>query len=155
MAKRAKRTAADEPRVSAVFVRIPTEQAAKLDRAAFELGASKRELIAGLVERYVDPGSAEGLLALRGLGRGGAGADRVVVEAGGDPLVVGRHSFRADDPPEVLTAAQAADLLQVDEEAVLALAAAGELPGRTIADQWRFSRRALLDWLAGEPSADG
>src|SRR5262245_56108789 len=121
MAKRAKRASAEEPEVSAVFVRIPTAQADKLDRAAFELRASKRELIAGLVERYVDPGSAEGLRALRGLGRGGAGADRVVVEAGGEPLVVGRHSFRADDPQEVLTAAQAAELLQVHEEAVLAL----------------------------------
>jgi excisionase family DNA binding protein len=28
------------------------------------------------------------------------------------------------------------------------LAERGELPARRIGDSWRFSRRALLDWLA-------
>ena len=43
---------------------------------------------------------------------------------------------------------QAADLLQVSEGEVQALAERGELPGRRIGDQWRFARSALLTWLA-------
>lgn len=39
-------------------------------------------------------------------------------------------------------------LLQSDEASVEALADSGELPGRRIGDQWRFARRAVLDWLA-------
>ena len=47
----------------------------------------------------------------------------------------------------MLTAAQAAELLQVEEAEVVALAERGELPGRRIGDAWRFSRAALLAWL--------
>jgi excisionase family DNA binding protein len=49
----------------------------------------------------------------------------------------------------VLTPAQAAALLQVDEEAVLALAEEGRLPGRRIGAEWRFARAALVAWLSG------
>jgi excisionase family DNA binding protein len=51
--------------------------------------------------------------------------------------------------PEVLTAEQAAELLQTDAAAVRALADAGELPGRRIGDDWRFLRSAVLAWLGG------
>jgi excisionase family DNA binding protein len=132
---------------SAVFVRIPTTEAEKLDRAARALDTSKRDLIAGLVARYVDPGSAEKLDALRALGDS-ARPRRVIIEAAADPLAVGQHSFRPSDPPEVLTAAQVADLLQADEKTVMALAEAGDLPGRRLGEHWRFSRRAVLDWLS-------
>jgi excisionase family DNA binding protein len=54
--------------------------------------------------------------------------------------------------PDVLTPAQAAALLQVDEDAVLALAEDGRLPGRRIGDEWRFARAAVVEWLSG---ADG
>jgi excisionase family DNA binding protein len=54
-----------------------------------------------------------------------------------------------DGPPEVLTADQLAELLQVDARTVRSLAARGELPGRKLGREWRFSRRAVLDWLAG------
>jgi excisionase family DNA binding protein len=57
----------------------------------------------------------------------------------------GRH----DGSHEVLTAEQLAELLQVDAKTVRSLAARGELPGRKLGRQWRFSRRAVLDWLAG------
>jgi excisionase family DNA binding protein len=50
----------------------------------------------------------------------------------------------------VLTADQLADLLQVDARTVRSLAARGELPGRKIGRHWRFSRRAVLDWLGGD-----
>jgi excisionase family DNA binding protein len=33
------------------------------------------------------------------------------------------------------------------------MAAAGELPGRRIGQKWRFSRRAVLDWLAAPERA--
>jgi len=74
---------------------------------------------------------------------------RVIVEADDPALVVGHHSFRPADLPEILTPAQAAALLQVDEEAVLALAEEGRLPGRRIGDEWRFGRAALVEWLSG------
>jgi len=48
----------------------------------------------------------------------------------------------------VLTVEQLAELLQVDEKTVRSLAAKGELPGRKLGRHWRFSRHAVLDWLA-------
>ena len=72
-------------------------------------------------------------------------------------VVVGRAEFAPAAPAEVLTAEQAAELLQTDPDAVRALADAGELPGRKIGDDWRFLRRAVLAWLGGadapEPAA--
>jgi excisionase family DNA binding protein len=145
------RSTPDSP-TSALFVRLPADQARKLDRAAHALGSAKKDLVAGLVERYVDPDSDDGLAALRALD---ASPRRVIVEADEPQLVVGHHAFRAAELPEVLTPEQAAALLQVDEHEVLALAAAGRLPGRRIGDQWRFSRAALVAWLAGhDPAAD-
>ena len=64
-------------------------------------------------------------------------------------MVVGRADFVPAGAPEVLTAEQAAELLQTDAAAVRALADAGELPGRRIGDEWRFLRRAVLAWLGG------
>jgi excisionase family DNA binding protein len=66
----------------------------------------------------------------------------------GDELTVGQHHFNPAPEPAALTPAQAAELLQVDERLVLELAEAGELPGRRLGGHWRFSRTALLDWLA-------
>ena len=57
----------------------------------------------------------------------------------------GRHTASS----EVLTAEQLAELLQVDAKTVRSLAARGELPGRKLGRHWRFSRRAVLDWLGG------
>jgi excisionase family DNA binding protein len=72
---------------------------------------------------------------------------RISIELGEAQPVVGYHAFRPAEPAEILTAAEAAAMLGVEEAAVLELAESGELPGRRIADAWRFSRRALLDWL--------
>jgi excisionase family DNA binding protein len=151
------RRTSESPDVSALFVRLPAAEARKLDRAAHAVGAAKKDLVAGLVARYVDPDSAGGLDALRRLGAQAPGAlpRRVVVEADEPALVVGHHSFRPAEVPEILTPAQAAALLQVDEEAVLALAAEGRLPGRRIGDEWRFARAALVAWLSGVDAADG
>jgi excisionase family DNA binding protein len=102
-----------------LFVRLPAAAAEKLDRASFELKTPKRELVAGLVERHLG-----------------------LTEA-----VVGRAAVSGTEP-DVLTVEQLARLLQVDEKSVRSLAASGEIPGRKIGRHWRFSRQAVLDWLA-------
>jgi excisionase family DNA binding protein len=128
-----------------LFVRIPSAEAEKLDRAAFELKTPKQDLVSGLVARYVDPGSPRALANLQRL----SGSRRTVtMEAVDDSLVVGQHSFRPNEEPEVMTLADVAELLQTDEASVEALADGGELPGRRIGDEWRFARSAVLDWLA-------
>ena len=141
---------------AALFVRVPAEQARRLDRVAFELGRSKQSLVSELLERYIDPDPGPEL----GFPQGGR--RRVTVETlEPDTLVVGHHSFRPREPaprsasePEVLRSEQAGELLQLDPTVVEGLAAAGELPGRMLAGEWRFSRAALLAWLA-QPGADG
>jgi excisionase family DNA binding protein len=115
---------------AALFVRLPQEQADRLDRAASALGTPKGRLVARLVEQHVDPDTPAGLEELRGL-----------------PL--GRHAFRPAAAPDVLTAEEAAGLLQAPVEAVVELAEKGELPGRKLAGEWRFAREALIAWLSG------
>ena len=133
---------------NALFVRLTPEQAERLERAAGELPARKKDLIGGLVERYVDPSSPSGLAALRELIGTPERRRHITVDLGGEPPVVGHAEFRPAPPLEVLSAAQAAELLSVPEADLVALAEQGELPGRRIGDAWRFSRQALLDWLA-------
>jgi len=58
----------------------------------------------------------------------------------------------ADD--EVLDLREAAVLLGLDEQDVADEAARGNLPGRRIGDQWRFSRAHLLAWLGGSGQDD-
>lgn len=58
----------------------------------------------------------------------------------------------ADD--EVLDLREAAILLGLDERVVADEAAHGNLPGRRIGGQWRFSRAHLLAWLGGGPGED-
>jgi excisionase family DNA binding protein len=126
--------------LAALFVRLPVEQAEKLDRAAFELKVPKQQLVNALLERF----SASQLAHLPGLE---SGRRRVVVESEVDDMAVGSHSFRPFEPPEVLSPAEVAELLQVEEPLVRKLADSGELPGRKIGEEWRFSRRAVLEWL--------
>jgi excisionase family DNA binding protein len=103
---------------SPLFVRLPTASAEKLSRAAFELKTPKRELVADLVDRYL----------------------------GAEDVVLGRASELRE--PDVLTIEQLAELLQVDEKTVRSLATKGEIPGRKVGRHWRFSRQAVLAWLA-------
>lgn len=112
-----------------LFVRLPHEVAEKLDHAAFATGRPKRELIARLISDELDAGKVP------------------VPHVGSRDVVVGRHAFRPAPEPPVLTLAQAAALLLVDEEAVAELAEAGELPGRRVGGEWRFARDAVLAWL--------
>jgi excisionase family DNA binding protein len=43
---------------------------------------------------------------------------------------------------------QAAQFLQIEAKNVIELAEAGKLPGRKLGPVWRFSREALVAWLA-------
>ena len=108
----------NEP-TSPLFVRLPAASAEKLSRAAFELKTPKRELVADLVDRYL----------------------------GAEDVVVGRAASQLREA-DVLTVEQLAQLLQVDEKTVRSLAAKGDLPGRKLGRHWRFSRQAVLEWLA-------
>ena len=120
-----------------LYVRLPSAHAERLDRAAFELKASKQDIVSGLIARYVDAGSTDRLR-------------RVVIEAGEEPMATGLHSFTPAAEGEVLTLAEVAELLQVPEDEARELAEAREIPGRRIGDEWRFARSAVLRWLAGD-----
>jgi excisionase family DNA binding protein len=135
---------------SALFVRLSAEQAGRLERAAAAVPAHKKDLIGGLVERYVHPESPDGVAALRELTAGTSATRprRVTVDLGASAPVVGHHDFRPAPLPEVLDLTQAAELLAVDEAAIRELAERGELAGRRIGDAWRFSRAAILAWLS-------
>ncbi|MDP8922274.1 MAG: helix-turn-helix domain-containing protein [Chloroflexota bacterium] len=50
---------------------------------------------------------------------------------------------------DVLNVDQAAELLSVSPWTVREQARQGHLPGRKVGKEWRFSRVALLTWLAG------
>ena len=91
------------PAESALYVRIPTTAVDKLGRAAEALGVHKKDLIAGLVTKYVDPDSQRGLDALGSLSQ----PRRVTVEVGDTGPTLGSYSFQAYDPPEVMNAEQA------------------------------------------------
>jgi excisionase family DNA binding protein len=106
-----------------LYVRLPTDEADKLDRAAFEMKTSKQDLVTDMIRRFT-------------------------VETIDGGMAVGHAAFRPFSPPEVLTVAELASWLQVDDTAVTELADAGDLPGRKLAGEWRFAREAVLDWLA-------
>jgi len=110
------------PPESALFVRLPANAAEKLHRAAEAMGLRKKDIVANLVSKHL-----------------------------GEPTqTVGSYSFQPYDlpPPEVLSLEQAAQFLQVEDATVIELAESGKLPGRKLGKEWRFSRAALVAWLA-------
>ena len=50
---------------------------------------------------------------------------------------------------EVLSAEEAAEFLGVNPYTIRQKARLGEMPGRKVGKEWRFSRQALLKWLEG------
>ena len=131
-------------------MRLPAAAADKLDRAAEALGMRKKDLVAGLVSRYVDPDSRRGLNAL-----GTLAGNRITLDLGGGGPAQGSYSFQPYDPPEVMNAEQAGQFLQIDDKVVVEMAEAGKLPGRKLGPGWRFSRAALVAWLSGPQKAGG
>jgi excisionase family DNA binding protein len=135
---------------NALYVRLPQSEFDRLDRAAEALNTNKKTLVTNLVARFVDPDTEGGLAQLRDVLVPGDATDprRVTITLPDEGMAVGHHAFTPAPAPDVLTPAQAADLLQVPEAELVALAEAGELPGRRIGEHWRFSRPALIAWLA-------
>jgi excisionase family DNA binding protein len=127
----------------ALYVRLPAVAVEKLHRAAQALGIAKKDLVAGLVSKYVDPDSRRGLTALGELSQ-----RRVTIDAGDSGPTVGSYSFQPHEPPEVMSVEQTAELLQLDAKLVRELAEAGTLPGKKLGAHWRFSRTALIAWLS-------
>jgi excisionase family DNA binding protein len=113
-----------------LFVRIPTAQATQLDRAAAKAGMRKQDFVSSLLAAQLDA-------------RPPRGATRTSPP---DPTATAA-ALPADDA--VLTLDEAATLLRVSGDEVADRARSGELPGRRFGTEWRFSRRALLDWLQG------
>jgi excisionase family DNA binding protein len=106
-----------------LFVRLPREQSAALDRLVDTTGRRKQHLVSQMLA---------------------------------DQLAVGHvEVLRPDGGEEVLTLEEAAALLRVPVETVRARALAGELPGRVFGEEWRFSRAALLGWLANGDAVTG
>ena len=122
---------------AALFVRLPLEEAQKLDRFAFERRIPKRDIVRTLLAERLD--DADVIWRHPAPPPMPPGAD----------VVVGRAEFTPADAQEVLTVEQVAELLQVEPDDVGALADAGELPGRRIGEEWRFLRSAVLAWLGG------
>jgi len=50
---------------------------------------------------------------------------------------------------EVLDLAEVAELLRLGEDDVIERIASSDFPGRRFGSTWRFSRAAVLSWLAG------
>jgi excisionase family DNA binding protein len=114
-----------KPAQTPLYVRLPTEQARRLDEAVSASGKSKRQLVEDAVREHLSD----------------------------DGLAVSRITL-PEPEPEILTATEAATLLRVDADELVAAADRGELPGRRIGTQWRFSRAALLAWLGRSTPAD-
>ena len=60
----------------------------------------------------------------------------------------------ANGTGEVMDLAEAAALLRVPEEDVVAAAASQGLPGRMIGGEWRFAKAGLLQWLGVSQPTD-
>jgi excisionase family DNA binding protein len=112
-----------------LFVRLPKDQAAALDRLADVTGRHKQHLVSELL------------------------ADRLT--SGSGPVAVGRVEVTHTPvvlTDEVLTLDEAAALLKLPADTVRSRAEEGDLPGRRFGTEWRFARIAVLAWLAdGEP----
>lgn len=115
-----------EPEIKPLFVRVAASEAERLDRAAASTGQSKRRLVEDAVRSYLPD----------------------------DGLVVGKAAL-SEVPPEVLTQSEAAAFLRVDADELREAAERGEVPARRIGSEWRFSRPALIDWLAATERREG
>jgi len=109
-----------------VFIRLPRDQAAALDRVAHESGRAKQHVVSELVAQALKP-PKPGPLAL----------GRVEVSSAADT--------RQD---EVLTLEEVASVIKLPATVVRQRAEEGDLPARRFGDEWRFSRLAVLSWLA-------
>jgi excisionase family DNA binding protein len=115
-----------------LFVRLASVDSERLDAAVLTTGKSKRQLVSEAVRSRLSEGDIN--------------LDRT-------SLTVGRIALR-EPAPEVLTLGEAAELLRLSPEQLESAAASGELPGRRIAGEWRFSQSALISWLGSGAAPD-
>lgn len=52
-------------------------------------------------------------------------------------------------PKQALTAEEACKFLQISKPSLYKYARIGDIPGRKIGTEWRFSKSALEKWLSG------
>lgn len=121
---------AAEP-TKALYVRVPAGLADRLDRVSERLGMSKRDIITRLV------------------------GDRLEVDDALQPIRIWeddkpRNTVVPMNRSEVLSLEEAAALLRVEPKDIKEMAEAGELPGRKVGSQWRFSYTALMNWLQAQ-----
>ena len=114
-----------------LFVRIPTTQAAQLDRAATKAGMRKQDFVSSLIAAQLDAGRTR----------------RTATGTNDTPDPPGGLTGNAADA--VLTLDEAAALLRVATDDIVERVEAGTLPGRRLGGEGRFSRNALLEWLNG------
>jgi excisionase family DNA binding protein len=107
-----------------LYVRLPRNQAAALDRLARATGRPKQHLVSELIGDRLTTG------------------DRRLSVGRVDSI--GHEDVRAD---EVLTLEEVAAFLKLSPDAVRSRAEDGELPGRRFGKEWRFARLAVLAWL--------
>jgi excisionase family DNA binding protein len=105
-----------------LFVRLPKQQVAALDRLADRTGRPKQHLLSELLADRLAPGAVS-------VGR----------------IEVANPQDATDD--DVLTLEEAATLFKVSPEAMQSAVERREVPGRRFGKDWRFSRLALLTWL--------
>lgn len=101
-----------------LFVRLSTDPSRRLERAVSLSGKTKRQLVEEAVSQHLND----------------------------DGFVVGRVALR-EEIPEIMTLAEAAALLRVEQADLEEAARGGEVPARQIAGTLRFSRAALLKWF--------
>lgn len=125
---------AAEP-TKAIYVRVPAGLADRLDRVSERLGMSKRDIITRLVGDRLEVDDA--LQPIR-------------IWEDDSPRGAGHVASKKEPHPDVLSLEEAATLLRVEADDIKEMAEAGELPGRKLGSQWRFSRTALMNWLQAQ-----
>ena len=109
-----------------LYVRLPRDQAAALDRLVDTTGRRKQQVVSELLGDRLEVGRID---------------------------IAEKSSTTAED---VLTLEELSSLLRLPSEALEALAREGELPGRRVAGEWRFARSAILEWLSrSDPDGAG
>lgn len=107
----------DEPRVP-LFVRLPGDQAAALDRLVHTTGRRKQQVVSDLLGGQLEVGR---------------------IDLREDPEPAGAA---------VLTLEETARLLRLEPQALAARLPGDGPPGRRFGGEWRFAREAVLAWLA-------
>jgi excisionase family DNA binding protein len=109
-----------------LYVRLPRDQAAALDRLVDSTGQRKQHVVSELLADRLEVGR---------------------IDFAEEPSATAA---------EVLTLEELSSLLRLPSPALEALARDGELPGRRIAGEWRFARSAIFEWLSrGEGTEPG